>query len=65
MLRQLKMTPKVDPVVIPLVHVIPFLRSMVVREAGEKLLAREAAKLEKASYLVRQFPSVGPLRKEI
>jgi nucleotide-binding universal stress UspA family protein len=65
MLRQLKITSKADPVVILLVHVMPFLRYTVVKEAGEKLLAREAAKLERAGYLVRQFPRVGPAAEEI
>jgi nucleotide-binding universal stress UspA family protein len=65
MLRQFKVTPKADPVVILLVHVMPFLRYPVVKEAGEQLLAREAAKLERVGYLVRQFPRVGPAAEEI
>lgn len=48
-----------------LVHVMPFLRYLAVKEAGEQLLAREAAKLEKAGYHVRQFPRVGPAADEI
>ena len=54
-----------NPVVILLVNVMPFLRYTVVKEAGEKLLAQEAAKLEKAGYRVRQFPMVGPAADEI
>lgn len=46
-------------IVITLVHVMPFLRYTIVKEAGEKLLAQQAAKLEKAGYCVRQFPCVG------
>lgn len=65
MLRQLKVSQKADPVVILLVHVMPFLRYTVVKEAGEKLLAQEAGKLEKVGYRVRQFPCVGPAAEEI
>lgn len=65
MLRQFKVIPKADPVRVILVHVMPFLRYTVVKEAGEQLLAREAAKLERAGYLVRQFPRVGPAAEEI
>ncbi|OQW63217.1 MAG: hypothetical protein BVN28_04520 [Nitrospira sp. ST-bin4] len=54
-----------DPIGILLVHVMPFLRYTVVKEAGEKLLAQEAAKLEKSGYRVRQFPRVGPAAEEI
>jgi nucleotide-binding universal stress UspA family protein len=48
-----------------LVHVMPFLRYTMVKEAGEQLLAQDAAKLEKAGYRVRQFPCVGPAAEEI
>lgn len=65
LLKQCKITPEVDPPVILLVHVMPFLRYTVVKEAGEKLLAQEAAKLERAGYRVRQFPRVGPAAEEI
>ncbi|MBH0179931.1 MAG: universal stress protein [Nitrospira sp.] len=52
-------------IVITLVHVMPFLRYTIVKEAGEELLAQQAAKLEKAGYRVRQFPCVGPAAEEI
>ncbi len=65
MLRRFKVIRGADPIVILLVHVMPFLRYTVVKEAGEKLLAREAAKLENAGYPVRQFPCVGPPAEEI
>jgi nucleotide-binding universal stress UspA family protein len=63
--KQFRIKPDTEPVVILLVHVMPFLRYTVVKEAGEKLLAEEAAKLEKAGYRVRQFPRVGPAGDEI
>ncbi len=53
------------PVVVLLVHVMPFLRYTMVKEAGEQLLAEEAAMLEKVGYRVRQFPRVGPVAEEI
>jgi nucleotide-binding universal stress UspA family protein len=65
LLKQLKIDPEAEPIVILLVHVMPFLRYTVVKEAGEKLLAREAASLERAGYLVRQIPRVGPAAEEI
>lgn len=65
MLRHFKAISEPAPIVILLVHVMPFLRYTVVKETGEKLLAREAAKLERAGYLVRQFPRVGPAAEEI
>jgi nucleotide-binding universal stress UspA family protein len=37
----------------------------MVKEAGEQLLAQEAAKLEKVGYRVRQFPCVGLAAEEI
>jgi nucleotide-binding universal stress UspA family protein len=63
--KQFRIKSDAEPVVILLVHVMPFLRYTVVKEAGEKLLAQEAAKLEKAGYRVRQFPRVGPPGDEI
>ncbi|HEX5646433.1 MAG TPA: universal stress protein [Nitrospira sp.] len=54
-----------EPVVILLVHVMPFLRYVAVKEAGEKLLAQETAKLAKAGYRVREFPCVGSAGDEI
>jgi nucleotide-binding universal stress UspA family protein len=63
--KQFKVGPKAEPPIILLVHVMPFLRYTVVKEAGEKLLAQEAAKLEKVGYRVRQFPCVGPAAEEI
>ncbi len=65
MLRHFKAISEPAPIVIQLVHVMPFLRYTVVKETGEKLLAREAAKLERAGYLVRQFPRLGPAAEEI
>ena len=53
------------PVVVLLVHVMPFLRYTMLKEAGEQLLAREAGLLEKVGYRVRQFPRVGPVAEEI
>jgi nucleotide-binding universal stress UspA family protein len=38
---------------------------LIVKEAGEQLLAQEAAKLEKSGYRVRQFPCVRPAAEEI
>jgi nucleotide-binding universal stress UspA family protein len=63
--KHFKVTSDDKPVVILLVHVMPFLRYTMVKEAGEHLLAEEAAKLEKAGYRVRQFPCVGPAAEEI
>jgi nucleotide-binding universal stress UspA family protein len=63
--KQFTIKPDAEPVVILLVHVMPFLRYTVVKEAGEKLLAQEAAKFEKAGYRIRQFPRVGPAGDEI
>jgi nucleotide-binding universal stress UspA family protein len=63
--KQLQVKSASEPIGILLVHVMPFLRYTVVKEAGEELLAQEAAKLEKAGYLVRQFPRVGPAADEI
>jgi nucleotide-binding universal stress UspA family protein len=63
--KQFTIKPDAEPVVILLVHVMPFLRYTAVKEAGEKLLMQEAAKLEKAGYRVRQFPRVGPAGDEI
>lgn len=37
----------------------------MVREAGDQLLAQEAAKLERANYRVRQLPCIGPAAEEI
>ncbi len=63
--KQFRIQQDTDPVVILLVHVMPYLRYPVVKEAGEKLLAQETAKLEKAGYRVREFPRVGPAGDEI
>ena len=65
LIKQFKTKSAGEPVVILLVHVMPFLRYAVVKEAGEKLLVRETAKLEKAGYRVREFPRVGPAGDEI
>jgi nucleotide-binding universal stress UspA family protein len=65
LLKQFKTIPEADPLVILLVHVMPFLRYTIVKEAGEKLLAQDAAKLEKVGYRVRQIPRVGPAAEEI
>ncbi len=43
---------------------MPLLRYIVVMEAGEKLLAQDADKLEKVGYRVGQFPRVGPAAEE-
>jgi nucleotide-binding universal stress UspA family protein len=63
--KQFQVKSAVEPIGILLVHVMPFLRYTVVKEAGEKLLAQEAAKLEKSGYRVREFPRVGPAADEI
>lgn len=63
--KQLTAKSGAKPPVILLVHVMPFLRYTMVKEAGEQLLAQEAAKLEKVGYRVRQFPCVGPAAEEI
>jgi nucleotide-binding universal stress UspA family protein len=63
--KQFQVKSEDEPIGILLVHVMPFLRYTVVKEAGEKLLALEAAKLEKAGYRVREFPRVGPAADEI
>jgi len=63
--KQLIMKSEAKPLLILLVHVMPFLRYTMVKEAGEELLAQEAAKLEKVGYRVRQFPCVGPAAEEI
>lgn len=63
--KQLRVKSASEPIVILLVHVMPFFRYTAVREAGQELLAKEAAKLEKSGYLVRQFPRVGPAADEI
>ncbi|MFO0700708.1 MAG: universal stress protein [Nitrospira sp.] len=65
LLKRFKPAAGGKPLVILLVHVMPFLRYTAVKEAGEQLLAQEAAKLEKAGYRVRQFPCVGPAAEEI
>ncbi|MBH0190106.1 MAG: universal stress protein, partial [Nitrospira sp.] len=65
LIKQFRIQQNTDPVVILLVHVMPYLRYPVVKEAGEKLLAQETAKLEKAGYRVREFPRVGPAGDEI
>ncbi|MBH0209788.1 MAG: universal stress protein [Nitrospira sp.] len=65
LIKQFNIKPATEPVVILLVHVMPFLRYAVVKEAGEKLLVQERAKLEKAGYCVREFPRVGPAGDEI
>ncbi|HET9129522.1 MAG TPA: universal stress protein, partial [Terriglobia bacterium] len=63
--KQLTAKSEGKPLVILLVHVMPFLRYTMVKEEGEQLLAQEAAKLEKVGYRVRQFPCVGPAAEEI
>ena len=63
--KQFKIKSVAEPLHILLVHVMPFLRYTVVKEAREKFLAQEAAKLEKAGYRVREFPCVGPPAEEI
>ena len=63
--KQLTAKSEAKPLVILLVHVMPFLRYTVVKEAGEQLLAQEAAKLEQIGYRVRQFPCVGLAAEEI
>lgn len=63
--KQFKVGSKAEPPIILLVHVMPFLRYTMVQEAGEQLLAQEAATLEKVGYRVRQFPCVGPAAEEI
>ncbi len=63
--KQFKVKSEAEPLGILLVHVMPFLRYTAVKEAGEKLLAQEGAKLEKAGYRVREFPCVGPAAEEI
>lgn len=65
MAKQLVVKSAAKPVVVLLVHVMPFLRYTIVKEAGEQLLAQEAAMLEKVGYRVRQFPRVGPAAEEI
>lgn len=65
LIKRFRIKPDAQPMVILLVHIMPFLRYLAVKEAGEKLLAQEAAKLEKAGYRVRQFPRVGPAADEI
>lgn len=65
LIKQFQVKSEADPIGILLVHVMPFLRYTVVKEAGEKLLAQEAAKLEKSGYRVREFPRVGPAAEEI
>jgi len=59
LIKQFRIQPDAEPVVILLVHVMPFLRYAVVKEAGERLIAKETAKFEKAGYRVREFPRVG------
>jgi nucleotide-binding universal stress UspA family protein len=63
--KQLMIKSEGKPPVILLVHVMPFLRYTMVKEAGEQLLEQEAAKLETFGYRVRQFPRVGPAAEEI
>ncbi|HEX6727262.1 MAG TPA: universal stress protein, partial [Nitrospira sp.] len=63
--KQFKVKSETEPIHVLLVHVMPFLRYLAVKEAGESLLAQEAAKLEKAGYRVREFPRVGPAAEEI
>ena len=65
LVKRFRIKPDAQPVGILLVHVMPFLRYLAVKEAGEKLLAKEAAKLERAGYHVKQFPRVGPAADEI
>jgi nucleotide-binding universal stress UspA family protein len=59
MTKQFTAKPAAKPFVILLVHVMSFLRYTMVKEAGEQLLAQEAAKLEKVGYRVRQFSCGG------
>lgn len=63
--KQLTAKSETKPLVILLVHVMPFLRYTMVKEVGEQLLAQEAAQLEKVGYRVRQFPCVGLAAEEI
>lgn len=63
--KQFTLKPDTEPIIMLLVHVMPFLRYTAVKEAGETLLAQEAGKLEKVGYRVRQFPCVGPAAEEI
>jgi nucleotide-binding universal stress UspA family protein len=63
--KHFQIKPEDDPIGILLVHVMPFLRYPVLKETGEKLLEREAAKLEQAGYRVREFPRVGRAAEEI
>jgi nucleotide-binding universal stress UspA family protein len=63
--KQLTAKSEAKPIMVLLVHVMPFLRYTMVKEEGEQLLAQEAAKLEKVGYRVRQFPCVGPAAEEI
>jgi nucleotide-binding universal stress UspA family protein len=63
--KQLTAKSETKPLVILLVHVMPFLRYTKVKEVGEQLLAQEAAQLEKVGYRVRQFPCVGLAAEEI
>ena len=63
--KQFKIKSETEPLDISLVHVMPFLRYTVLKEAGEKLLAQERAKLEKAGYRVTEFPRVGLAAEEI
>ncbi|MDH4301106.1 MAG: universal stress protein [Nitrospira sp.] len=65
LVKQLAVNPKSKPLVILLVHVMPFLRYTMVKEAGEQLLAQQAATLEQVGYRVRQIPCVGPAAEEI
>ena len=65
LIKQFRIQRAAEPVVVLLVHVMPFLRYTAVKEAGEKFLAQEAAKVEKAGYRVRQFAMVGPAADEI
>lgn len=63
--KQFTVKSRAVPGVVLLIHVMPFLRYIAVKEAREQLLAREAATLEKMGYRVRQFPRVGPVAEEI
>ena len=63
--KQFKVKSETEPIHVLLVHVMPFLRYLAVKEAGESLLAQEAAKLEKVGYRVREFPRVGAAAEEI
>ncbi len=63
--KQFRVNTAAKPVVVLLVHVMPFLRYTMVKEAGEQLLTQVAATLEKVGYRVRQFPRVGPPAEEI